>query len=96
MSRKHNSSSFNINNNFAISTDFIGANWDYPEADYATRAKIWQAHEDWQKGLNLRNTDENHRRIHPNDRFFRYQNQMADRSIYWGSKKDAPSFNYED
>jgi hypothetical protein len=39
------------NNNFAISTDFIGQNWDYPEADYETRAKIWQAHEDWQKGL---------------------------------------------
>jgi len=39
------------NNNFAISTDFIGQNWDYPEADYATRAKIWKAHEDWQKGL---------------------------------------------
>jgi hypothetical protein len=39
------------NNNFAISTDFIGQNWDYPEADYATREKIWKAHEDWQKGL---------------------------------------------
>ncbi|MBI5380692.1 MAG: FAD-dependent oxidoreductase [Opitutae bacterium] len=39
------------NNNFAVSTDFIGMNWDYPEADYATRARIWQAHEDWQKGL---------------------------------------------
>ncbi len=39
------------NNNFAISTDFIGQNFDYPEADYATRAKIWQAHEDWQQGL---------------------------------------------
>ncbi|MFM7209512.1 MAG: FAD-dependent oxidoreductase [Verrucomicrobiota bacterium] len=39
------------NNNFAVSTDFIGQNWDYAEADYATRAKIWQAHEDWQKGL---------------------------------------------
>lgn len=39
------------NNNFAISTDFIGQNWDYPEADYATREKIWQAHVDWQKGL---------------------------------------------
>lgn len=39
------------NNNFAISTDFIGQNWDYPEADYETRAKIWKAHEDWQKGL---------------------------------------------
>jgi hypothetical protein len=39
------------NNNFAISSDFIGQNWDYADADYATRAKIWQAHEDWQKGL---------------------------------------------
>jgi hypothetical protein len=39
------------NNNFAISTDFIGMNWDYPEADYATRARIWREHEDWQKGL---------------------------------------------
>ncbi len=39
------------NNNFAVSTDFIGMNWDYPEADYATREKIWKAHEDWQKGL---------------------------------------------
>ena len=39
------------NNSLGVSTDFIGQNWDYPEADYATRAKIWQAHEDWQKGL---------------------------------------------
>ena len=39
------------NNNFAVSTDFIGQNWDYPDADYATRARIWEAHEDWQKGL---------------------------------------------
>jgi hypothetical protein len=39
------------NNNFAISTDFIGENYDYPDADYATRAKIWKAHEDYQKGL---------------------------------------------
>jgi hypothetical protein len=39
------------NNNFAVSTDFIGQNWDYPEADYATRDRIWRAHEDWQKGL---------------------------------------------
>lgn len=39
------------NNNFAVSTDFIGQNWDYPEADYATRERIWQQHVDWQKGL---------------------------------------------
>jgi hypothetical protein len=39
------------NNRHAISTDYIGMNWDYAEADYDTRAKIIQAHEDWQKGL---------------------------------------------
>lgn len=39
------------NNNFAFSTDMIGMNYDYPDGDYATRAKIWQAHEDYQKGL---------------------------------------------
>lgn len=39
------------NNNFAISTDNIGMNYDYPEADYATRAKIWKEHETYQKGL---------------------------------------------
>ncbi len=49
------------NNNFAISTDFIGMNWDYPEADYATRERIWKAHEDWQKGLMW--TLANHERV---------------------------------
>ncbi len=39
------------NNNFAFSTDMIGMNYDYPDADYATRARIWRAHEDYQKGL---------------------------------------------
>ncbi len=39
------------NNNFAISTDNIGMNYDYPEADYATREKIWKEHETYQKGL---------------------------------------------
>ncbi len=39
------------NNKNAISTDFIGMNWDYAEADYETRARIWQQHVDWQKGL---------------------------------------------
>ena len=39
------------NNTYAVSTDFIGQNWDYPEADHATRERIRQAHEDWQRGL---------------------------------------------
>ena len=40
-----------INNNGAFSTDMIGMNWDFTEADYATRKKIQQAHEDYTKGL---------------------------------------------
>lgn len=39
------------NNRGGFSTDYIGKNWDYPEADYATRARIWKEHEDYQKGL---------------------------------------------
>ena len=40
-----------INNGEGISTDFIGANYDYPDADSATRAKIWQAHADYVRGF---------------------------------------------
>lgn len=39
------------NNNFAISTDNIGMNYDYPDGDYATRERIIKEHEDYQKGL---------------------------------------------
>ena len=42
-----------INNNGGFSTDFIGANYAYPDADYATRAQIWQAHEDYTLRLRL-------------------------------------------
>lgn len=40
-----------INNNGAFSTDMIGFNYSYPEADYATREKIQKEHEDYVKGL---------------------------------------------
>ena len=39
------------NNNSGVSTDFIGGNWDWPEASYAEREKILKAHLDWQMGL---------------------------------------------
>ena len=39
------------NNNGAFSTDHIGANWDYPEADYGRRAEIWQDHIEYQQGF---------------------------------------------
>jgi len=39
------------NNSGGLSTDFIGRNYDYPDAGYAQREAIAKAHEDWQKGL---------------------------------------------
>lgn len=40
-----------VNNNNAFSTDNIGRNWDYPDADYATRERIIEEHENYQRGL---------------------------------------------
>jgi hypothetical protein len=39
------------NNNHAISTDYIGGNYEYPEADYPTREKIIADHRSYQQGL---------------------------------------------
>ncbi|EOJ8666826.1 hypothetical protein AB7250_19045 [Providencia stuartii] len=51
--------------------------------------------ERWSMGLPDRFTDESWSKRHSGDRIFRYVAQMAERSIYWGSKKDAPSFIYK-
>ena len=40
-----------INNYGAFSSDYIGMNYQYPEADYETRAKIIEAHRYYQMGL---------------------------------------------
>ncbi len=40
-----------MNNMGPFSTDYIGASWNYPEAGYAERAKIWQAHYDYTAGF---------------------------------------------
>ncbi len=39
------------NNNYAISTDYLGANYDYPDGDYATRERIIADHKRYQMGL---------------------------------------------
>jgi hypothetical protein len=39
------------NNRTGFSTDYIGMNYDYPEADYERRAEIIREHEVYQKGL---------------------------------------------
>ncbi len=40
-----------INNKGGFSTDFIGAGYDYPDASYARRARIWKAHENYTRGF---------------------------------------------
>ncbi|KAA8481785.1 FAD dependent oxidoreductase [Arcticibacter tournemirensis] len=40
-----------INNQGPFSTDMIGMNYDYPDADYARRNIIFKAHETYNKGL---------------------------------------------
>ena len=39
------------NNRTGFSTDFIGQNYDYPEASYAEREEIAERHRNYQKGL---------------------------------------------
>ena len=39
------------NNRGGFSTDFIGRNYEWPEASYERRAEIFKAHLDYQKGL---------------------------------------------
>ena len=65
------------NNNGYISTDYVGMSWDYPEADYATRARIAGEHEQWMRGFFW--TLQNHPRI-----------PEATRKLYgpWGLAKD--------
>ncbi|HEX3797304.1 MAG TPA: FAD-dependent oxidoreductase [Verrucomicrobiae bacterium] len=40
-----------INNNGGFSTDFIGASYDYPEANYTRREQIFREHEDYTRGF---------------------------------------------
>ena len=39
------------NNLLYVSTDYVGMNWDYPDADYAARERIAREHQQWQQGL---------------------------------------------
>lgn len=49
------------NNHGAVSTDYIGMNYDYPDGDYATRERIIRRHEVFQKGYLW--TLQNHPRV---------------------------------
>ncbi len=40
-----------VNNNGAFSTDYIGKSWDYPNANYRGRERIWREHTDYIAGF---------------------------------------------
>jgi hypothetical protein len=65
------------NNASGISTDFIGQNYAYPDADYATRDHVNKAHENWQRGLVW--TLQNHPRV---------PKPIRDKYAKWGLPKD--------
>ncbi|OKO99036.1 hypothetical protein [Xenorhabdus eapokensis] len=61
----------------------------------AVSVTISNRFERWSMGLPDRFTDESWSTRRQGDRIFRYVAQMAERAIYWGSKKDAPAFIYK-
>ncbi len=65
------------NNKFGFSTDFIGQNYDYPEASYAERERMEEEHRNYQKGLmwSLAN--------HP-----RIPEEVRNEASRWGTCKD--------
>jgi len=65
------------NNQSGFSTDFIGGNYEYPEASYSEREKIKIVHRDYQKGLMW--TLANHPRI---------PEQIRTEISRWGLTKD--------
>ena len=71
------------NNRFGFSTDYIGRNYDYPEASYAEREKIIEDHRNYQMGLMW--TLANHPRI---------PKEVRDEASRWGTSKDE--FERED
>jgi len=65
------------NNRTGVSTDFIGQNYDYPEASYDGRARIAARHLKWQQGLMW--TLANHPRV---------PEKMRKEFARWGMTKD--------
>lgn len=65
------------NNQKGFSTDFIGQNWDYPEASYEEREKIVERHRTYQQGLMWTLA------YHP-----RIPQKVRDKVSKWGTCKD--------
>ncbi|SHJ62481.1 FAD-dependent oxidoreductase [Pseudozobellia thermophila] len=71
------------NNKFGFSTDYIGKNYDYPEASYEERDRIIEEHRNYQMGLMW--TLANHPRI---------PKEVREEASRWGTTKDE--FERED
>ena len=71
------------NNRTGFSTDFIGQNYDYPEASYEERGEITEKHRQYQKGLMWTLA------YHP-----RMSKHIRDEVSRWGTSKDE--FERED
>jgi hypothetical protein len=65
------------NNQKGFSSDFIGQNWDYPEASYEEREKIIEGHRQYQQGLMWTLA------YHP-----RIPKKVRDKVSQWGTCKD--------
>jgi len=65
------------NNRYGFSTDYIGKNYNYPEASYAEREEIIQDHKKYQMGLMW--TLANHPRI---------PKEIREEASRWGTTKD--------
>ncbi len=65
------------NNNKAVSTDYIGGNYEYPNGTYEQREELYQKHLHWQKGLMW--TLQNHPRV---------PEKIREQFSKWGLAKD--------
>lgn len=63
--------------------------------DNTITVKVVDRMEEWQRRGVKRWTDESHQSRHSGDRFFYAVAQLANWPLYWGAKKDAPSFTYK-
>ncbi len=66
-----------INNNGGFSTDFIGANYNFPEGNYETRERIAREHEEYTRGF-----------LHFLATSLRVPENMRDEMRRWGPCKD--------
>jgi FAD dependent oxidoreductase len=57
---------YDVNNGGTVfSTDAVGLSWEYPEASYALRERIWKAHENYIRGFFYALAYENDLRVPP-------------------------------